>query len=260
MNARGIWLIAKSVLIEAVRRREIYAIILVATLLIGAIMTVDFFDLQGLTKFYREVALKIMSIATVLTAIVLAARQLPREFENRTIYPLMAKPVSRTSFLIGKLFGVMLSAAFCFAIFMIIFVAGTFYLGGEIPWVLFVQFIYLQMILILVMTALSFWLSMMLNLDAAITIGVLLYIFAATLMSMTTYIYDYTGALGQRILQFLTFAIPQLPLFDLSEKAVHAQFWEPLSARILSLISIYGLVYASLYFGLAMLWFRRKPL
>ena len=106
MNSlRPIVLIAKSVLIEAVRRKEIYVIVLAASLLIGAVMTVDFFDIQGLTKFYREIALKIMGVATALTVIVLAARQLPREFENRTIYPLMARPISRMTFISGNLAG-----------------------------------------------------------------------------------------------------------------------------------------------------------
>ena len=63
---RAVWLIARTVLIEAIRRREIYAIVALSMLLIGAVMTVDFFQIEGLTKFYRDVALKIMSVATAL--------------------------------------------------------------------------------------------------------------------------------------------------------------------------------------------------
>ena len=73
MNPRAIWLIAKSVLIEAIRRREIYSVIFIALMLIALIMTIDFFHLSGLSKFYREVALKIMSAATALSVVVLAA-------------------------------------------------------------------------------------------------------------------------------------------------------------------------------------------
>ncbi|HEY8240633.1 MAG TPA: hypothetical protein VIH35_04260, partial [Kiritimatiellia bacterium] len=96
-----IWLISKTVLIEAVRRKEIYVVVLAASLMIGLVMTLDFFSLEGLVKFYREVALSVTSVATALTVLVLATRQLPREFEHRTIYPLLAKPISRLSFLAG---------------------------------------------------------------------------------------------------------------------------------------------------------------
>jgi ABC-type transport system involved in multi-copper enzyme maturation permease subunit len=260
MNPYPIWLVARSVLLEALRRREIYAIVLVATLLIAALMTVDFFQLEGLTKFYREVALSIMSTATGLTVIVLAARQLPREFETRTIYPLLAKPIGRLPFLLGKLLGTMLAAAFCFALFMGVYILGTLYLRGDIPWGLFVQYVYLQFLLLLVLATLGFWLSMLLNLDAAITIGAIFFLFASQFTTMTSYIYDYTSPLGQKAILALTYAIPQLTLLDLSEKAVHAQFWDPLSLRTMVELTFYGLFYATIYFGLAMAWFRRRPL
>jgi len=267
---RPVWLIACGVLVEAIRRREIYVIVLLSTMIIGAVMTVDFFEIEGLAKFYREVALKIMGAAAALAVIALAARQLPREFSTRTIYPLMARPISRGAFLAGKLLGVMLAAGFCFALFMAVYVAGALYLGGgigTIPWALFAQYVYLQMLMLLILATLSFWLSLMLNLDAAVTIGVLFYVFASTFSSVTTTIYEFASGFGQMVLRVMTYAIPQLILFDLSGKAVHVTgvgvpgtMWEPLSLKTMAELTAYGGFFALLYFGLALLWFRRKPL
>lgn len=260
MNPRAIWLIAKSVMLEAVRRREIYAIVLISCLIIGAVMMIDFFQIEGLTKFYREIALKIMSIATGLTVVVLASRQLPREFESRTIYPLMARPVTRFAFLLGKLFGVMLSAAFCFALFMGVFICGTFYLGGEIPWMIFAQYVYLQLMMMLILATLSFWFSMMMNFDAAITMGAIFFLTASTFINIVTYIYDYTTQIGQMVLRALVFVIPQLSLFDLSEKAVHAQAWEPLGLATMASLTLYAVFFAAIFISLANFWFRRREL
>lgn len=260
MNLRSAWLISWTVLLEALRRKEIYAIVLVSSLLIGAVMTVDFFEIRGLTKFYREVALHVMSIATALAVIVLAARQLPREFESRTIYPLLAKPVSRWTFLFGKLMGVMLAGLFCFVLFMFIYLAGTFYLGGDVPWGLFFQYIYLQMVMMLILASLAFWLSMFLNLDAAITIGVILYASASLFSSMISYIYDFADPWAQKIIVALVYIIPQLPLLDLSQKTVHAQMWDPLSLGTMAALTVYGCFYAALYLAFAMISFRRRPL
>ena len=260
MKPRAIWLIGKSVLIESVRRREIYAIVLISCIIIGTVMTLDFFGLEGLTKFYRETALTIMSTATALTVIVLSARQLPREFTNRTIYPLLAKPVSRLTFLFGKLLGVMLAAAFCFALFMAVYVAGSIWLHGAIPWTLFAQYIWLQLLSMLILATLAFWLSMVLNLDAAITLAVIFYITAATFTSITTYIYSLVGPAQRAILLILNYALPQLTLFDLSEKTVHDEIWPPLSLGVMSALTLYGCLFAAIYFSLAMLSFRRRPL
>ena len=256
----SVWLIARSVLIEAVRRKEIYAIILISVLIIGAVMTVDFFEIEGLTKFYREMALKIMSIAAALTVIVLSCRQLPREFENRTIYPLLAKPVSRFAFLTGKLVGVLLAAAFCFGLFMLIFILGTFYLGGTIPWIHFAEYVYLQMIMMAVLTTLGFLLSLIVNLDAAITLGILIYITSNMLTTGIMFIYDFVNAFGKAALLFLTYFIPQLTLFDFSGKTVHAAKWEPLGIETLASLTIYGFIFIAVYFALSGILFRRKAL
>jgi ABC-type transport system involved in multi-copper enzyme maturation permease subunit len=260
MNAQ--WLIARSVLIEAVRRREIYALVLVSTLLIGALMTVDFFKLEGISKFYREVALQIMSAATALTVIVLAARQLPREFETRTIYPLLAKPISRLAFLNGKLLGVMLAAAFCFALFMGIYLGGVVYLGDNVPGLLFAQYVYLQMLKMLILATLSFWLSMVMNLDAAITMAVIYFATASVMMNAFLFIFPEADPLGQWLIIALTWIVPQLDVFNLTEKAVHAgtDVWQPLSFGIMAMLTTYAVAYALIFHGLAFLTFRRRPL
>ncbi|MGI8906768.1 MAG: ABC transporter permease [Candidatus Sumerlaeaceae bacterium] len=254
------WLIARTVLLEAIRRKEVFAIVLVSVLLIGSLMTVNFFKLEGLSKFYREMGLKIMSIATALTVVVLAARQLPREFDARTIYPLLAKPVSRFNFLVGKMAGVMLAAAFCLGLFMIVFVVGSYWLRGSIHWVLLAQFIYLQMLMMLILATLSFWLSLLVNLDAAITVGIMFYFMSSVITSATTYLYATATAFGQFGLRVLTWLLPQLTLFDLTEKVVHSEAWEPLSTGILAQLTVYGSVFALVYLSLALLWFRRRPL
>jgi Cu-processing system permease protein len=257
---RASLLIARSVLIEAVRRREVYAIVLLSLMIIAAVMTVDFFKVEGLTKFYREVALKLMSMATALTVVVLAARQLPREFEHRTIYPLLAKPVSRGAFLAGKLIGVLLAAAFCLLLFLAVYVGGSLYLGLPVPWAIFGQYFHLQMVMMLVLASMCFLLSLMMNLDAAITIGALFYFTSSILMSATMFLYPYSTPAARTGLLALNYLLPQLELFDLGDKAVHAEAWAPLSAGTLAALTLYGSVFAAVYMALAQLLFRRRPL
>jgi ABC-type transport system involved in multi-copper enzyme maturation permease subunit len=260
MNPRAVGLIARTVLVEAVRRREMYMIVLTAGALIALVIGMDFFGLEGLNKFYREMSLQVMSAATALAVIVLSARQLPREFEQRTIYPLLAKPVSRLSFLAGKLVGVMLAAGFCFLMFMAVYVIGTLVSGGRVPWMLFGQYVYLQMLMMLILATLGFWLSMVLNLDAAITVGVLFYATASLLTNLTMTLYAFMEPAGQAVLKFLTYAIPQLTVFNLSGKTIHAEAWDPLSSAIVAQLTLYGLAFAALYFGFAALVFRRRAL
>lgn len=260
MLIRSSCLIARTVFIEALRRKEIYMIVLVACSLIGAVMTLDFFDLPGLNKFYREFALRAMSAATAITVIVLSSRQLPREFATRTIYPLLARPISRATFLFGKLLGVWLAAVFCFALFMVVYVGGMLYLNADVHWVHFLQFVYLQLWMMLILATLGFLLSMLCNIDAAITLGILLYTMGATLSSMINVMYHEAGKLGQWILILLTWLIPQLSLFDTSDRTVHAITWPPLAPALLAQLSLYALIFSTVFFCGALVAFRRRAL
>lgn len=254
------WLIARSVLIEAIRRKEIYVIVLASVLIIGAVMTIDFFSLEGITKFYREIALKVMSTATGITVIVLASRQLPREFENRTIYPLLAKPVTRVTFLTGKLLGVMLAAVFCFALFMAVYVGGALYLGSNVPVLIFVQYLYLQLLMMLVLATLSFLLSLVMNFDAAVTFGILLFLISPIVTNAlsTPFLYEGFETGGRYMLLVLNYVIPQYTLFDLSEKTVHD--WDPVGAWVIGAMTLYALAFAVPFYLLSLFVFGRRAL
>jgi Cu-processing system permease protein len=255
---RRMTLVARTIFIEALRRREIYVIVLLTVGLLLLVSFGRFFRLEHLFKFYVEVALKTMSVATALTAIMLGARQLPREFENRTIYPLLAKPIARAEFLLGKYLGVVAAGAFCLGLFMAIFSVGALAMRMPISWMLFVQYIYCQMLMIGVLAALSFVLSMAINLDAAITLSALIYLLGNILTNALTTIYDYVGGAGRALLLTLNYTVPQPGLFDLSAKVVHQ--WAPVHLWALGLVTLYALMFIVPYLGLSLLMFRRRAL
>ncbi len=260
MNSRAVRLIAGTVLKESLRRREMYVLVFAACSLLAIILSMDFFGLRGLSKFYREISLRVMGLTTAFAVIVLAARQLPRELENRTIYPLLARPIRRAEFLLGKLTGVLLAGILCFALFMFIFVLGSLRMHVHIPWIHFLQHLYLQVLMLAIVATLGFLLSLLVNTDAAITICTLLFLLSAVSSMMLVNLYGYMDWLGRRVLIFLTYFLPQLTLFDLSEKTVHAEQWPPLQASVLLTLSLYASVYIALYFIGALVLFRRKEL
>lgn len=257
---KAVVLVARTVLVEAVRRREIYAIVLASCGLIVLAGMTRFFALDGLDKFYREIALQMMNVATALTVIVLAARQLPREFERRTIYPLLAKPVGRHSFLLGKYAGVLLAGAFCYGLFVALYLAGLWYVGAPVRGALLLQCVYLQFLALAVIAALSFLLSLLCNTDAAITIGALLYGLGQTFSTALDYLYDFVPPAVQYMLLAVNFTVPQFTLFDLSAKVVHSSVWGPIPAWVLCTLSAYAAAFLTVYLGGAYLLFRRRSL
>lgn len=265
---RNLWLVSRTIWIEAVRRREIYAIVLVSVGLILGARSISFFGLEGFAKFYREVALRTMNLATSLTVILLAARQLPREFESHTIYPLLAKPIGRWNFLLGKFLGVLLAGVFCYTLFMAVFVAGVLLQRAEFNWVLFSQFVYLQVWSFSILASLTCLLSLLLNVDAAVTLALVVLLCSQVLMNLLSTVYDYVGRVQQGAILALHYLIPQITLFDASAKVVHSSrledgatlLWPNLAAWALAELTLYGAAYTGLYLALAYVIFRKRPL
>lgn len=251
-------LIARTIFIEALRRREIYVIVVLTLGLLAGISALRFFDMPGLHKFQFEVSLKVMSVATALTVIVLGARQLPREFENRTIYTLIAKPIARWQFLLGKYLGVVAAGGFCLALFMAVFLIGSAVSGNLPAPAVFLQYVLLQLQLVAIMAALAFLLSLLVDLDAAITICALIYLLGQVLTNSMVLIYDFMAPAGQFLLRVLNYIVPQPAILDLSGKVVHD--WPPVSLTILGLTFAYTLMFVVPYLGASMLLFRRRAL
>ena len=255
---RRLFLIARTIFIEAIRRREIYVIVLITIALLGGVLTTRFFDLAGLHKFYHEIALKVMSAATALTVIVLGARQLPREFDRRTIYTVLAKPVARWEFVAGKYLGVVSAGAFCLGIFMAVFVAASWVMHAPPDWTVFAQYLYLQLLLVAVLAALSFLLSMLMAFDAAVTTTTLIFVLGHVLTNALTMLYPYAGGGGRLLMRALNWIVPQPALFDLSSKVVHE--WPALPAAILGMATLYAAMFVIPYLGLSYALMRRRPL
>jgi ABC-type Na+ efflux pump permease subunit len=108
---RRVAAITANTLTELTRQKIFYFILLFALLLIGTSGFLAPLSFQQEFQLLKDVALGAMSIFVSLLAIASTARLLSQELEDRTIYTILAKPVSRFEYLFGKLAGVILLLA-----------------------------------------------------------------------------------------------------------------------------------------------------
>lgn len=103
-----IGLIGKITVLEAIRHRVLNVLLLFALVVIG---TANFFSQLSLDQqiqFVKDFAFGAMILFGVIMAIVAVAQMLPNEVENRTLFTILAKPVRRAEFLLGKFLGIAL--------------------------------------------------------------------------------------------------------------------------------------------------------
>ena len=102
--------LAGIVIKEMYRRKDFYVLFVLTGLLTLATGSATFFDDDKITGYMKELCLLLIWVSSLVIVITTAARQIPAERESRTLFPLLAKPVSRGQVIAGKFLGCWLVA------------------------------------------------------------------------------------------------------------------------------------------------------
>ena len=99
--------IGVNTLTEAVRQKVFIFLLVIGLVFIALAIFFSQYSLgeQEQMKVIKDTCLGVISVISTLIAIVGTAQLLPSEVENRTIYTILAKPVRRFEFLLGKFYG-----------------------------------------------------------------------------------------------------------------------------------------------------------
>ena len=131
-----VWALASNTLTELIRLKIFYFLLLFALLLIGSSAFLVQLSFQDQFQMLKDVSLGAMSIFTSLLAILATAGLLPKDIEDRTLYTILAKPVSRLEYLTGKLLGVVQLLFISMVLMGVMFAAVLFWrvhvVSGEI--------------------------------------------------------------------------------------------------------------------------------
>lgn len=247
-------------LLESIRRKDIYVLLILSLVLMGGAGSIRFFGVGGLERFLKDISLFVINACVLVLCVTAAARQLPRELEMRTIFPLLAKPLSRGEFLLGKYLGALLLATLALALFALEFVVISYLSGVSLGWI-FAQALFLRLLSLSVIVAMTLCLSLILTHGANITISLLL-VFGASLFSRSINLVYYElsdlSPLLAELLLWIYYFTPHFDLFDLSDKVVHS--WEPVSFSVMAILTVYGVAYTFVLLVIAQLIFRRKSI
>jgi len=94
---------------EAIRARILHGLLGLAVATCGYALVVGAYALQNQNRVVADLGAASISLYSTLVAIVLAASSLYRELELKTIFPILARPVHRGEYLLGKFLGILLT-------------------------------------------------------------------------------------------------------------------------------------------------------
>jgi ABC-type transport system involved in multi-copper enzyme maturation permease subunit len=151
----SIFAIASVVIKELYRRKDFYVLFVLTALITLLMGSVSFFDDKNIARFLKDICLLLIWVSALVIAVVTTARQIPAEREQRTIFPLLAKPVTRGQVLVGKFAGCWLACGLALVVFYLFF--GVISASREQHWPLaqFLKGFWLQWDMLAIVVALA---------------------------------------------------------------------------------------------------------
>lgn len=252
MGAIGV--IALNAFRESLRDKILYNLVLFAGLLIGLSVLLADLSITEHHKVIADMGLAAINLIGVIIAIFVGVSLVNKEIERRTIYTIMARPISRTFFIMGKYLGLALTLFVNMAIMMAVFLATLWLYHVPVERSLF-QAVELIFVEILVVTAIALFFSTFSSttLSAIFTLG--LYVIGHLTADLRSVVANSESEAVKAVVDLLYYLCPNLEMLNIKGQAAVGILVAP---EYLMLASLYGVLYAGVLLTGACLVFQQR--
>lgn len=270
-NVNSILPIAAITFKEGLRRKVLYGVIVASLLLILFAVLISGIFMRDILKILLDICLSSISVSGLLVPFFLAINLLAGDIENRTIYTLLARNISRSSYIIGKFLGLALLSG---TIIIILFIATLIAIWCASLIYPDHYFTNLSLYPIIISTCMAFLGVQVLNSTVLLWCTVTTSSFLATLLTISTYVIGHSVEDMVRFMSLKTSAVemtpavevtvnaalyifPNLAAFDLKQQAAYSL---PIPFRETLFLSFYAIAYVSIILIITIFFFKRRDL
>jgi ABC-type transport system involved in multi-copper enzyme maturation permease subunit len=232
---------------EAVRDRVLYNLVFFALLMIAAAILVGEISLGIDREVIVTLGLTAISLIGLLMAVFIGVGLVSKEMDKRTLYAVLAKPVRRWEFLLGKFLGLLLTltvntAAMAAGLFVALLYVKRSLAASDAVVLVAVYFILLKLALVV---ALALLFSCYTTPLLAILFTAGLYIAGLFVGAMRNVRSDLMAPALRTFLGWLSYLLPNFSNFDVMASAAHDR-------AIPAMLALQNTAYAILYCGIVL--------
>jgi ABC-2 type transport system permease protein len=240
---------------EAIRHRILYLLLVFAVAMISFAQILSLLTVGSEEKIIKDFGLASIDVFGVLTSVFVGIGLVSKEIERRTVHTLLAKPIHRFEFILGKYAGLTLTllvntGVMSLWFFLVLALKGMF--DGRL-WIA-VLLLFFQSLLITALAVLFSCLSTPI-LSSVMTLA--LYVIGHLLWSLELLEGRLTNVFGRALCRVLYYVLPNLGNFDLKGEVVHSLAIDPMRV---GLAALYLVLYGSAVLASACVVFQRKEL
>ena len=255
----NIFALAGVVIKELYRRKDFYVLFVLTALLTLAAGAVNFFHDDKIVRYVKDICLLLIWVSALVISVVTTARQIPAEREARTIFPLLAKPVSRAQVIVGKFLGCWLATGVALLVFYFFFAAVTGSKEQIWPWGAYLEAVWMHWVMLAVVLAMVLLGSIYFAAPSSTSTITLIVVGGILLLGthLNTIALQQPQPM-QTVLATVYFIMPHLEWYDLRDFVVYDMGLVPV--RAVALATLYAAVWTAIFLLLAWFGFRKKSL
>lgn len=264
-----LWPIAMITFKEGIRNRSIYGISLLALLMLVANFVISDMVSQEAGKVAVDIALSAVSFSGLLLVLFVGINLMAKDLDRKTIYMVLAKPVSRSQYLIGKFLGMLLLIISCLCVLSLFAALSLLLIKAGHPknferfsWYLIGLSSMFTMLMLMLVSSLSFLFASFTSTSfLTFILTIISYIIGMSLNDVKALV-EAPQAVGitvspitVKIVQVAYYIFPNLSFFDIKTQAAHGLL---VPASYIIGIVVYSVVYSAIVLALACCIFRKR--
>ena len=253
---RAVRAIAVNTFREAIRDRILYLFIGFAVVMVLSSKLFGMLTVGDEVKIVKDIGLASIRFFSMLIAVMMSMILISREVDNRTVFNILAKPVRRWQFILGKYLGLVAIVAANLVLITVVLIVTVLATTGELdPMLMYAAAMTLLEMLVLAAFATLFAVLTRPILGSLMTLAV----FVVGHMSADLWLLtrQLPGAVTRVAVTVVYYLLPNLERFDFRTEVVHDLSIRP--AAVASAV-VYAAAFVALVLFLAHLRFRTKDL
>lgn len=252
---RDVWLIARMSVLENGRKQVFHVLCLIMFTVIAGSTLLSIFTEGVRLKILKDLCMTAILFGGAVLSIALGATAIPNDVENRTIYPIIARPTTRARYVIGKFLGTFLTVAAGVAAMAIVFGALIYYYQGGFDTFLLMAMLF-TLLEVAIIAAVATAISTVASPAVTAVLAFMFYLFGTVKIGyFSSLIGRDTNWLTRSASKLVYHLLPNLECFNLKTALVHHDAVPP---AYLAQVAVYGICYAAFVLLLGSAWFSRR--
>jgi ABC-type transport system involved in multi-copper enzyme maturation permease subunit len=240
---------------ETVRQRILMSLVPYSIVIGAGALLLREISIGQEVKILKDVGLSAMDLFGTFAAIVMGVDLVTREIERRSAYPILARPLTRSEFVLGKFLGLVASLGLCLVLMTAILGLVLFFMGDGLS-LRFLVAPYGVFLMLALTVAIALFFSVITNSTLASAFTVILVI-AARFSDVLRNMADVLPDVPRWLPRALVVVLPNFQNFDFKVRAVYG---DPLPPGAVGVVTVYASVYAAFLLLLACMAFDRKEM